>query len=365
MKKVLLFTTFSVVAFMGLKAQVNLVNEFLNIGVGARSHGMFGSVVASTNDASAAFWNTASLTRLDAPLSISVMHANLNGSIANFDYFTIAKRLGKNRKSFGAISFIRLDADNISNTLNIVNPDGTIDFGKETEFSATDYAFLLSYAQTLGKSDKLAIGGNLKIIRRVVGNFGGAWGIGADFSMQYKVSDKICFGATVRDITTTLNSWSFDLSEEEKEVFQSTGNEVPVSSSEITLPRLIMGVAYQGQLGSQFSYLAELDANISTYGTQTGILSGEKFSFEPSLGAELGYDRHVYLRFGIGNLQRVLNEVNTTKRDFKYQPNIGIGIMLGRLKVDYALANVGKISGSSLSHFFSLNLDLAEKPASN
>ena len=59
MKKVLLFTTFSVVAFMGLKAQVNLVNEFLNIGVGARSHGMFGSVVASTNDASAAFWNTA------------------------------------------------------------------------------------------------------------------------------------------------------------------------------------------------------------------------------------------------------------------------------------------------------------------
>ena len=35
------------------------VNEFLNIGVGARAHGMFGSVVASCNAGTAAYWNTA------------------------------------------------------------------------------------------------------------------------------------------------------------------------------------------------------------------------------------------------------------------------------------------------------------------
>ncbi|MBK8110218.1 MAG: hypothetical protein IPK46_07730 [Saprospiraceae bacterium] len=210
----------------------------------------------------------------------------------------------------------------------------------------------------------MALGGNLKIIRRKVGEFGSAWGFGADFSMQYKISDKLSLGAMVRDITTTFNTWSFDLSEEEKEVFQSTGNEVPISSSEITLPRLIAGLAYQGQIGSQFSYLAELDANISSYGTQSGVLSGKNFSLEPSLGAELGYARRVYLRLGIGNLQRVLNEVNANKRDFEFQPNIGFGLVLGRLKLDYALANVGKISDSLASHIFSLNLDLAEKPAS-
>ncbi|MBK7221171.1 MAG: PorV/PorQ family protein [Saprospiraceae bacterium] len=364
MKKVLLLTTFLTTTLLGLKAQVKFVNEFLNIGVGARAHGMFGSVVASSNDASAAFWNTASLTRLNAPLSVSVMHANWFGDIANFDYFTIAKRLGQDNKSYGAISFIRLGVDNISNTLNIVNPDGTIDLEKSTEFSAVDYAFLVSYARSVGKSDKLALGGNLKIIRRKVGEFGSAWGFGADFSMQYKISDKLSLGAMVRDITTTFNTWSFDLSEEEKEVFQSTGNEVPISSSEISLPRLIAGLAYQGQIGSQFSYLAELDANISSYGTQSGVLSGKNFSLEPSLGAELGYARRVYLRLGIGNLQRVLNEVNANKRDFEFQPNIGFGLVLGRLKLDYALANVGKISDSLASHIFSLNLDLAEKPAS-
>lgn len=361
MKRIIL--SFFVLVFSGtfLLAQIKFVNEFLNVGVGARAHGMFGSVVASTHDATSAYWNTAALTQINAPLSISAMHANWFGGIANYDYFTIAKRFNKDNNSYGALSFIRMGVDNIPNTLNIVNPDGSIDFDKVTEFSAADYAFLLSYARNVGNGEKLSVGGNLKIIRRVIGTFGGAWGFGADFSVLYKAGDHLRIGGTVRDITTTFNTWSFNLTNEEKEVFQKTGNEVPVSSSETTLPRLIAGVSYDGAIGKNFTYLVELDANISTYGTKAGVLSGKNFSLDPSFGGELGYSKLVFLRLGIGNLQRVLNEVNADKRDFDFQPNVGLGLVLGRLKLDYALGNVGNVSGAQASHIFSISIDLAEK----
>lgn len=365
MKKVLLFLFVYVIAISGLLAQIKFVNEFLNVGVGARAHGMFGSVVASTHDATAAYWNTASLTQLNAPLSISAMHANWFGGIANYDYFTIAKRLDKDQSSYGAISFIRMGVDNIPNTLNIVNPDGSIDFDKVTEFSAADYAFLLSYARAMGADRKFSIGGNLKVIRRVIGTFGGAWGFGADLSMHYKAGEHLQVGGTIRDITTTFNTWSFNLTNEEKEVFQKTGNDIPVSSSETTLPRLIAGVSYDGAMGKNFTYLVELDANISSYGTKAGVLSGKNFSLDPSMGAEIGYSKTVFLRLGIGNLQRVLNEVNANKRDFDFQPNVGLGLLLGRLKLDYALANVGNVSGAQASHIFSVSLDLAEKSSAS
>ena len=143
-------------------------------------------------------------------------------------------------------------------------------------------------------------------------------------------------------------------------MFQSTGNDIPVSSSEITLPRLILGGAYFGNRGN-FSYLAEVDFNLSTNGTQSGILSGNNLNLDPSLGVELGYMQKVYLRMGLGNMQTVINQTNTSQRDFEIQPNVGLGLKLGRLKVDYALANIGSVSGVLVSHIFSLGLDFVPR----
>jgi hypothetical protein len=39
------------------------VNEFLNIGVSARAHGMSGAVITSTKDGTAGYWNPAGLYR--------------------------------------------------------------------------------------------------------------------------------------------------------------------------------------------------------------------------------------------------------------------------------------------------------------
>ena len=51
------------------------------------------------------------------------------------------------------------------------------------------------------------------------------------------------FGIAARDITTTFNAWSFTFTEKEKEVLYLTKNEIPVKSTELTAPRLVLGVA--------------------------------------------------------------------------------------------------------------------------
>jgi hypothetical protein len=338
-----------------LSAQVKFVNEFLNIGVGARAQGMFGSVVASVDDGTAAYWNTAGLTGMKAPLQINAMHANWFGGLSNYDYASIAKVLDEKKNAVGAIGFIRMGIDNIPNTLNLVGPDGSIDYTRVTEFSAADYAFLVSYAQAASANKRLSIGGNVKIIHRNIGSFGSAWGFGTDFSLKYK-GDRFSFGVMGRDITTTFNSWTFNLSDQEKAVFAQTGNDIPVSSTEVTIPRIIIGGAYHFKREA-WSYLFEVNSNISTNGTEAGVFSTSRFAVDPSFGSEIGYLDRIFLRVGVGNFQRVLNEVNASRRDFELQPNFGLGLKLGRLKIDYALANVGNVSGILSSHIFSLALD--------
>ncbi|MCK9206792.1 MAG: hypothetical protein M0P66_06750, partial [Salinivirgaceae bacterium] len=45
-------------------------NEFLNIGVGARSFGMSHSTVASVRGVTATYWNPAALTQLKYPVNL-------------------------------------------------------------------------------------------------------------------------------------------------------------------------------------------------------------------------------------------------------------------------------------------------------
>lgn len=359
MKKFLFLLIFELILILPSNGQ-KFVNEFLNIGVGARAHGMFGSVVASTDDGTAAYWNTAGLTEIKSPLQINAMHAKWFGGIANYDYVSIAKKLSGDNNQVASFTFIRLGVDNIPNTLNLIGPDGTVDYNRVTNFSASDYAGLFSYARTIGGNEKLSVGGNLKIIHRSIGSFGKAWGFGADISARYKMNTHFTFGVSARDITTTFNAWSFNLTEDEKKVFQATGNDIPVSSSEITLPRLIVGAAYKGNKGD-FSYLGEIDLNMSTNGTKAGVLSGNNFNLDPSLGLEFGYMNRVFLRAGLGNIQSVINPTNSLDRTLEIQPNVGLGLKLGRLKVDYALANIGSVSGVLVSHIFSLGLDFIPK----
>ena len=335
------------------------VNEFLNIGVGARAHGMSGAVIATVSDGTAAYWNPAGLSEMRAPLQLNAMHAKWFGGIANYDYFSIAKKLNDDKKSVVSLSFIRLGIDNIPNTWNLVGPDGTVDFNRVTNFSASDYAGMISMSSAPGGSNHFSLGGSLKVIHRSIGPFGKAWGFGADIGLQYKLPS-VKFGIMLRDVTTTFNTWSFRFTEEEKRLLLAAGNEIPVSSTEITLPRLGIGAAWIAKKGN-FTYLSELNIVATTDGTKASLLSSNRFNLIPMIGMELSYHDKVYVRLGAGNIQRVINPVNIENRSLEFQPNAGIGFRLGRLKIDYGLANLGTQSGVLMSHIFSLGLDFVPK----
>ena len=66
----------------------------------------------------------------------------------------------------------------------------------------------------------------------------------------------------------------------------------------------------------------------------------------------------VFIRGGIGNIQRIINDVNASQRDLEFQPNLGLGLRLGRLYVDYALTNIGSVSGVLVSNIELKNVEL-------
>jgi hypothetical protein len=334
-------------------------NEFLSIGVGARAQGMSGAQVALADDITSAYWNPAGLTQIGAPLQAAAMHAEWFGGVGQYDYLSFGKSLKGTHQAFLAISLIRLGIDNIPYTINLVNPDGTINYDNVTQFSAADYALLGSYARKL-KNKALSVGGTVKVVRRVIGTFGSSWGFGADLGIQYR-KGSLLLGANGRDLTTTFNAWSFNLTDREKAVFDSTDNEIPVSNTEITRPRLIVGAAYKIKLGAKTTLLPALDLECTTDGQRNVLISSKGFNLEPRFGIEADYNGFVQLRAGVGNFQRVKSDFNPNKENLSVQPNFGIGLHLGRIQLDYALTDIGNVSAVQYSHIFSLRLDFKER----
>ena len=327
-------------------------NEFLSIGVGARALGMSNATVATSDDVTAGYWNPAGLVNQSANIQVGLMHAEYFAGIAKYDYIGFSKHIDSN--STIAISYLRFGVDNIPNTTELIDAQGNWDYDRITKFSATDNAFLFSYARKL-KVPGLKLGGNIKIIRRVIGDFAGAWGFGIDAGTQYDYK-KWHFGATLRDASSTFNAWSYNLSDKIKEVFILTNNEIPSNSLELTVPKLLLGAVRRFDFKYNFSLLAELDMDATFDGKRNVLIKSSALSVDPHAGIELGFKGWAFLRAGLGNLQMVRDVYG--EQALTIQPNMGVGIHFKQFTIDYALTDIGDASVALYSNIFSIKFDI-------
>ena len=353
------------VATLALSISVNAQfrkysNEFLNIGAGARGLSMGSAQVASVNDGTAGYWNPAGLVGINEYPQVNLMHAEYFAGIGKYDYASIAFPTSSNKRTIG-ITGLRFAVDDIMNTLFLVEPDGSINYNNIQSFSSADYAFIFSYAQKLKESEKKNVhfGLNAKVIHRSVGKFAKAWGFGLDAGLQI-FSNKWKFGIAARDVTSTFNAWSFSFTEREKEVLYLTNNEIPVKSTELTAPRLVLGVARDFKLGKKASLLAEANIDVTFDGQRNTLISADPVSADPKLGLELNINNVFFLRGGINNFQQALSDGDTVnqKKVWIYQPSAGAGFKIQNVTIDYAYTNLANQSNPLFTHVFSLRLSL-------
>ncbi|MNK09165.1 hypothetical protein D3C87_271150 [compost metagenome] len=360
MRKHLLLILLSVAA-TSANAQRKYSNEFLNIGVGSTAFGLSGSVVASVNDVTAGYWNPAGLARMETPRQVSFMHSEYFAGIAKYDYGSFATSVQDNTAVIGA-SVLRFGVDDIPDTSELIDADGNINYDRVKKFSAADYAFIFSYARKKGKNgigagDGLSYGANVKVIHRLVGEYGKSWGFGLDAGVQYQ-KGKWKFAAVGKDITSTFNSWSYN-ADKLSTVYATTGNDIPKSSTETTMPRIILGVAYDTALSEKFNIMAETNINLTTDGQRNVLVSADPVSADPTVGLSVDFKKTIFLRGGVGNIQKSTDF--TGKQIYTYQPNMGVGIKIKNFSLDYALTNVGNSSDALYSNVFSIRLDFEAK----
>tara|TARA_R110002020_G_scaffold174392_1_gene365771 strand:- start:260636 stop:261622 length:987 start_codon:yes stop_codon:yes gene_type:complete len=325
----------------------------MNIGVDAAALGMSNATVARTNDVNSGYWNPAGLIKLEDN-QLALMHSSYFANIANYDYAAFAMPLD-DKSAFG-ISLIRFAVDDILDTTQLIDEQGNVNYDRISLFSTADYGLTFSYARDL-PLEGLSYGVNAKIIRRIIGDFASSWGFGLDAAIQFESNNNWKFGIMARDITTTFNAWNINENEFAKiqNAVEGQNQELP-ETTEITIPKLQLGVAKLYRFHYDYTLEAELDLNVR-FEQNNDVISTSFASINPALGLEFGYIDMIYLRTGVGNFQNELQIDNS--EDLTFQPSFGVGFKYKGIQVDYAFTDIGDQSVALYSNVFSLKLDFS------
>ena len=161
-----------------------------------------------------------------------------------------------------------------------------------------------------------------------------------------------------RDITTTFNSWAINTDEFDKikdalTLLPGQNQDMP-ETTEITKPKLQLGVAKNWKIGRYFNLLTEVNTNMRFTKTND-LFYSDAISINPAIGFQLDFDELVYLRAGVGNFQYI--EEFDNSKTISMQPNFGVGFNYNGISIDYALTNIASIGNALYSNIFSIRVD--------
>ncbi|HOJ05993.1 MAG: PorV/PorQ family protein [Ignavibacteriota bacterium] len=305
--------------------------EELLIPVGARSIATSGAFVANVMGLESIYYNPAGLDisqRTEAMFSYMNYIADINIS-----YLAIGTSLG----DFGsiALSIKSLDVGNIPVTTNEL-PDGT-----GSTYSPGFVTVGLTYSKVL--TDRVSIGTNVKLLSETIGNTS-ATGFAIDAGVQYKFTEQISLGATVKNIGSNMVFSGQDLRQRSDIKGSQPGS--PTGMFEV--------VAESFQIPSYFELSLAYGLNLNE---ENDLMFAGAFTANNSLenklhfGLEYGYMNTFFLRGGY----QLFTE-NTKESIYGFTAGAGVNYDFSDIGVsfDYAYRDVKEFPTSN--HIFTVKL---------
>lgn len=298
--------------------------SFLKIGVGARSLGMGGSAVTTTEDASSMYWNPAGLGRLTQNQFIFDHFDYIAGLRYDFAGISIAV---PNLATFG-LSLTYLGGENIERT-TLSMQEGT---GEMVSYGSVCAGLSFGIALT----DRFSFGATGKYIRESLWHCH-ASAIAADMGIIFHTQFKnLILGMSISNFGTTLKMDGRDLLVQHDIDQESEGNNsninADLSTDEFTLPTLF-------RVGMSMNILRDL-AGLSR---QNLILSIDAIHPNDNkeylqVGCEYLPIKHIALRAGYRELFLKDSEGNLTM-------GAGLSYPFGSMKLnlDYAYCDFGRL----------------------
>jgi len=307
----------------GLHPQAKYAEEFLNLGLGARSYGMGGAFTSLADDATSFYWNPAGTAQIEKK-TLFFMHSTQYKDLMTYDgaTFILPGKSARKTLSFGILYLNIPDIYDTRNAWEDTNNDGIpdfdeIDYDKITSFNDNEIAVFLNGA--IKKRDNLFIGFNVKYLRKSFAEFS-ANGLGTDLGIVYIPAQRIRLGLNLKDITGSFLLWN-------------TG------TKELIYPKIRTGIT----VTANFFFITESRVNLSMdteirgdHRLSTSQVSYKSINADFFWGMEYWFKDIVALRLGSDR-----GDIST-----------GLGLSYMGINIDYAvltneqLDNSQRLSGS-------------------